>query len=111
MPNVSSDRSDQFDEQRVVRLHPRRGGAARGRPSHGGRAPELRDYAKYEGGDRQDDYGHRMRVNLAALIFTALLASAGAWLAINIAEMRKNQDCVLFGRNNCNPIDVSVAKR
>jgi hypothetical protein len=38
-----------------------------------------------------------MIVNLAALAFTVALAVAGVWLAIQIADMRKNQDCLLSG--------------
>ena len=64
------------------------------------------DLAKYEGGEIEDDYRHRMLVNLAAFIFTILLAVAGAWLAIKIADMRKGQDCYLSGRRNCTPIDL-----
>jgi hypothetical protein len=46
-----------------------------------------------------------MMVNLAALGFTAVLAVAGIWLVIQLADLRKNQDCVLSGRRNCAPID------
>ena len=51
-----------------------------------------------------------MIVNLAALAFTVALAVAGIWLAIQIADMRKNQDC-LPGRRNCAPIDVKALER
>jgi hypothetical protein len=68
--------------------------------------PPTEDLAKYEGGAAEDGYRHRMMVNLAALVVTVLLALAGSWLALTIAEMRKNQDCVLSGRRNCTPIDV-----
>jgi hypothetical protein len=67
--------------------------------------------AKYEGGDLDDDYRHRMVVNVAALIFTVMLALAGVWLAMQLAEMRKNQDCVLSGRRNCAPIEVTAPPR
>ena len=80
-----------------------RGVARRGR---GATCHPLENLAKYEGGERDDDYRHRMMVNLAALLFTLLLAAAGAWLAVKIADMRKNQDCVLSGRRNCAPIAV-----
>ena len=49
-----------------------------------------------------------MMVNLAALGFTVLLAVAGVWLTIQIADMRKTQDCFLSGRRNCSPIDVKT---
>ena len=73
--------------------------------------PPVENLAKYEGGERDDDYRHRMIVNLAALLFTLLLATAGAWLAVKIADMRKNQDCVLSGRRNCAPIAVQPTER
>ena len=75
-------------------------------------APPVEGLAKYEGGEVDDDnYRHRMMVNLAALAFTVVLAIAGAWLAIQIADMRRNQDCVLSGRRNCAPIDVKALER
>ena len=43
--------------------------------------------------------------------FTVALAVAGIWLAIQIADMRKNQDCLLSGRRNCAPIDVKALER
>ena len=52
-----------------------------------------------------------MLVNVAAIVFTIMLASAGAWLAIKIADMRKGQDCYLSGRRNCTPIDVQGLER
>jgi hypothetical protein len=71
----------------------------------------VQGLAKYEGGEADDNYRHRMLVNFAALAVTVALASAGIWLAIQIAEMRKNQDCYLSGRRNCTPIDVKVLER
>jgi hypothetical protein len=52
-----------------------------------------------------------MMVNLAALAFTIALVLAGVWLAIQIADLRKNQDCVLSGRRDCAPIDVNARER
>jgi hypothetical protein len=45
------------------------------------------------------------------LLFTVALAAAGVWLAIQIAEMRRNQDCVLSGRRNCTPVDINALER
>ena len=75
-----------------------------GQPSAASPGPQ--DLAKYERGDGDDDYRHRMITNAAALLFTVVLAGAGAWLAITLGEMRKNQDCFLSGRRNCSPIEV-----
>src|SRR5262249_3069976 len=72
----------------------------------------IESLAKYEGGEeREDTYRHRMMVNLAALAFTVVLALAGVWLAMQIADMRKNQDCLRSGRRNCAPIDVNAHER
>ena len=42
-----------------------------------------------------------MLANLAAFAFTVALTAIGIWLAMSIAELRKNQDCVLMGRRDC----------
>ena len=90
-------------------VHPDRAGAeGTGRCSPDAAGKSL---AKYEAGAADDNYRHRMMVNLAALVFTVLLGVAGAWLALQIAEMRKNQDCVLSGRRNCTPIDIKLLAR
>jgi hypothetical protein len=112
---VTADRSKAPDDDHQV-LAFRRPGAP---PGHGWHfrpsaadppAPSGESLAKYEGGQADDNYGHRMLVNLAALVFTVMLAIAGGWLAIKIAEMRKNQDCVLSGRRNCAQIDVKTTE-
>jgi hypothetical protein len=115
---VSSDRTQSTDDDhRVVPFRPRAGATADARgwfsrkPDATPSAPPVEDLAKYEGGGREDDYRHRMMVNLAALIFTLLLATAGAWLAVKVADMRKTQDCFLSGRRNCTPIDVHAVER
>ena len=60
------------------------------------------DLSRYER-DRSepDDFRHRMLANLAALAFTIALTAVGIWLAMNIADLRKTQDCVLMGRRDC----------
>ncbi len=105
------------DDHRVIPFRPR------GATPNAGRAwqwpvraskpvvPPVQGLAKYEGGQLDDNYRHRMMVNFAALAVTIALASAGIWLAIQIAEMRKNQDCYLSGRRNCTPIDIKVIER
>jgi hypothetical protein len=73
-------------------------------------APLIDDLSKYERTDVQDDYRHRMVVNLLALAFTAMLVLAGVWLAGKVVEIRKNQDCVLSGQRNCNAIEVPAQR-
>ena len=52
-----------------------------------------------------------MMVNVAAFLVAVVLSIAGGWLAIQIADMRKNQDCVLSGQRNCAPIDFKALDR
>ena len=69
--------------------------------------PPVDDLAKYEHKADSDDYRHRMIVNVAAFLFVIALIGAGLWLADTMAQMRKNQDCVLSGRRGCTPVEVT----
>ena len=94
------------DEHVVVKFRPRTSAHPPGHrdepadQAHSG--PAARDLSRYERpGGEPDDFGHRMLANVAALAFTVALAAIGIWLAISIADLRKNQDCVLMGRRDC----------
>ena len=65
------------------------------------------DLSRFER-DREepDDFRHRMLANVAALAFTVALTAIGIWLAMSIADLRKNQDCVLMGRRDCAQISA-----
>lgn len=65
---------------------------------------------RYERGDREDDYRHRMFMNGLALLVTIVLIGIGIWIADTMALMRKNQDCVLSGKRNCTPIAVPAPR-
>ena len=52
-----------------------------------------------------------MIVNVAAFVIAVLLILAGVWLATTMAQMRKNQDCVLSGRRGCTPVEAPPATR
>lgn len=67
------------------------------------------DLAKYARDSEPDDYRHRMINNGLALTVCVVLVAIGIWLASAIAELRRNQDCVLSGRRNCTPINVQPA--
>lgn len=90
-------------ERRVVSL--RRGPAGARAPVSA--PPPVEDLAKYERGEDTDDYRHRMLVNALAFLFVIALISAGLWLADTMAQMRRNQDCVLSGRRGCTPVEVT----
>ena len=70
-------------------------------------AAPVEDLTKYERSEGTDDYRHRMIVNVAAFVFVIGLIGAGLWLADTMAAMRKNQYCVLSGRRNCAPVEVT----
>jgi len=103
--NQPSDSDD-----RVVPLRPRKPGmSAPPRPAPS--EPDPPDLSQYEHGGDDDDYRHRMLTNVAALAFVALLVVGGVWIANTIAQMRKNQDCVLSGRRGCTPVEIPSADR
>jgi len=52
-----------------------------------------------------------LRTAPAARRPVVVLAVVGVWLVIQLADLRKNQDCVLSGRRNCAPIDVNAQER
>lgn len=67
----------------------------------------VRDVSQYErDGDEPDDYRHRMKMNAITAVLLAVLVGGGIWLIDTMAQMRKNQDCVLSGRRDCAPISV-----
>jgi hypothetical protein len=72
-----------------------------------GRSP-VEGIGKYERPAADpDDYRHRMTMNALAFAVLLLLVAGGLWLAIKIAELRRDQDCVLAGRRNCAQISVN----
>jgi hypothetical protein len=71
----------------------------------------VSDLAKLERSGAQDDYRHRMFINLVAMGFTGLLIVAGIWLAMSLVTLRKDQDCVLMGLRSCAAVDGPAAER
>jgi hypothetical protein len=69
------------------------------------------DLSPYERTEDRDDYRHRMITNGAAFLVCVLLVMAGVWIADTMAEMRRDQDCVLSGRRGCTPIVVPTRSR
>lgn len=60
--------------------------------------------------DEPIDYRHRMVMNVIAVVVVTFLVGAGVWIADTIAEMQRDQDCVMQGRQNCAPIEVPPLK-
>jgi hypothetical protein len=73
----------------------------------------LDDLARYEreAEDEPINYRHRMLMNVIAVAIVTVLVGIGVWLADTIAEMERDQDCVLQGRQNCAPIDIPRTNR
>jgi hypothetical protein len=71
--------------------------------------PPVEDVGKYAVSEEPDNYRQRMINNGLALAFCVLLVAIGIWLATAIAELRRNQDCVLSGRRNCANLTVPPA--
>ena len=63
----------------------------------------VQDLERFERTEGEDDYRHRMFMNMMAAVVTIVLIAGGIWIANTMAMMRKNQDCVLSGKRNCNP--------
>jgi hypothetical protein len=76
-------------------------------------APQDEDFdhlSQYEQDQEEDqnvNYPHRMLMNGIAVAVVAMLIGVGVWLADTIADMERDQDCVLQGRQNCAPIEVA----
>ena len=100
----------QDDDHRVVKFRPRTSAQPPGRAPQDA-ALQAADLSSYERkSEETDDFRHRMLANLAAFAFTVALTAIGIWLALSIAELRKNQDCVLMGRRDCAQIS-SIPRR
>jgi hypothetical protein len=94
---------------RVLRFRPRPAARRRGAPDPADDLDADNDLARYEedlGDDRR-----RMLMNAIAIAVLILLIVFGVWIADTIAEMEKDQDCVLQGRANCAPIEVVAPHR
>ena len=115
-PQVAHDRPDAAGAQQtaqVLRFRPRaRPGEPPSPPPESAPDDEPFDHlAKYqEEQDDSDNYRHRMLMNVIAVVVVSLLVGVGVWIADTIAEMEKDQDCIMQGRQNCAPIEVPTLR-
>jgi hypothetical protein len=72
---------------------------------------EIGDLRKYERGAEPDDYHRRMIINVVAFAFVIALTLAGIWLADQLVQLNKHQDCVLSGRKNCGDVNIQIRNR
>ena len=108
MANITPSDGD----PRVVPFRPRAGGGsgASARPeAQAGARADLADYSRSS--EDPAEYRRRQLVNAAAFLFVILLIGAAVWLADTMADMRRNQDCVLSGRRGCTPVEYDRTVR
>jgi hypothetical protein len=103
-----------FSETANVIAFPRAGGV-RPTPSRPQALPSadaadplpVETFARYESGGEDEDYRHRMAINVVVFLLCIALIGSGLWLADTIAKLRRDQDCVLSGRPNCANISIA----
>jgi hypothetical protein len=72
----------------------------------------VEDVGKYERtGGELDDYRHRMWMNAAGLAICVVLVATGVWIANKMADIHRDQECVLAGRRNCAQVQVTGPER
>jgi hypothetical protein len=73
--------------------------------------PTVPDLSKFEQPqDDSDDFRHRMLMNGLGFAVTVLLICGGIWIADVMAHIRKDQDCVLSGRQNCAVLPTEIER-
>jgi hypothetical protein len=102
---ASQQPSKDEDKGRVVAFRPRPSHSwnAKLRPRDQSRSP-VADLSKYSRGPEEDNYPHRMFMNLLAFLVLSFIVCCGIWLADNMSETHKDQDCGRISRTNCAPI-------
>jgi hypothetical protein len=92
------------DKGRVVAFRPRasRSWNANLRPRDQSRSP-VADLSKYSRAPEEDDYPHRMFMNLLAFLVLSFIVGCGIWLADNISDRDKDLNCGRISPTNCVP--------
>jgi len=104
-----SRKADKFGQ---VLYFPRRRPSGPPRPAPTGEAEPADDLARYEKEhDEPVDYRRRMLMNVIAVAIVTLLIAAGVWIADSIADLQKDQDCIMQGRTDCAPIETHAPAR
>jgi hypothetical protein len=114
LSGVSQDQPNSphaHERAQVLRFRPRRRSEpqpardAVGAPD-GDQSELLDDLARYEEEGHDFDYRRRMLMNAIAAVVVVLLVGFGVWIADKIADLQREQDCLMQGRKNCAPIEV-----
>ena len=106
---MSSNAPRPEDDRGRILPFQRRGKPRTHVPRSGDNQTPVEGVEKYGSAGEPDNYRQRMINNGLAFTFCIVLIAIGVWLATTIAEMRRNQDCVLSGRRNCAQVNVPPA--
>jgi hypothetical protein len=91
---------------RVLPFRPRAGRSRNDKLLREQARSPVPDLSKFHRRPDDEDYGHRMLINAIAFAVLSVIVFFGVWIADNMTERAKVQDCVLLGRTNCAPIPV-----
>ncbi len=97
------------DRGRVVPFRPRR--QARMRAFGNLTADDIAADRKATAEQDAEDYVHRMKMNALAVVALTFLIVGGMWIVDTMAQVRRNQDCVLSGRRDCAQIALPPGER
>jgi hypothetical protein len=100
---VSQQPTKDEDSDRILPFRPRGSCSCNAKVRLSVGSP-VRDLSKYSRGPEEDDYAHRMFVNLLAFLVLSFIVGCGIWLVDNMFERNKDEDCVRISRTNCVPI-------
>jgi hypothetical protein len=64
----------------------------------------VNDLSKFSRGPEEDNYPHRMFMNLLAFLVLSFIVGCGIWLANNMSEWHKDEDCGRISRTYCVPV-------
>jgi hypothetical protein len=98
------------DKGRVLPFRPRTSRPWKAKLRQDWSRSPISDLSEYSRGPEEDNYAHRMFMNVLAFLVLSLIVCCGIWLADNISE-RKDQDCGRISRENCTPVPAPADTR
>jgi hypothetical protein len=106
MPMAPQEPARNEERGRVLPFRPRAARTRNEKLSREQARSPVPDLSRFHQLPEDDDYEHRMLMNALAFAVLAVMVFFGVWIADNMTERAKGQDCILLGRTNCMPIPV-----
>jgi len=91
------------DKGRVLPFRPRAPHSWNAKLRLRDQSPPVADLSKYSRAPEEDDYPHRMFMNLLAFLVLSFIVGCGIWLADNISDRDKDLNCGRISPTNCVP--------